>query len=164
MMKRVRIWGLLALVALVISLPLVVGDPAFTSIGVSVLLFTCAAVAWNLFSGFTGYISLGHVVYFGVGAYTLALLCQRYNIPGGIGPFLLLPQCGLVSAVFAIPIGWITLRARRYTFVVINIAFFFIFQMLSSNLPVLTGGEQGIFLPVAEWGPNVYDLPFYYLA
>ncbi|HEX6108938.1 MAG TPA: hypothetical protein VFZ02_05945, partial [Ktedonobacteraceae bacterium] len=80
MMKRVHIWGLLALVALTISLPLVIGDPTFTSIGVYVLLFTCAAVAWNLFSGFTGYISLGQGVYFGIGAYTLALLCQRYSI------------------------------------------------------------------------------------
>jgi hypothetical protein len=62
LVKHIRIWGLLALVALIISLPLVVGDPTFTSIGVYVLLFTGAAVAWNLFSGFTGYISLGSVV------------------------------------------------------------------------------------------------------
>jgi len=164
MMKRVRIWGLLALFALLISLPFVVGDPTFTSMGVYILLYTAAAVAWNLFSGYSGYISLGHVIYFGIGAYTLALLCQRYNIPGGIGPFLLLPLCGLVAAFFAIPIGWIALHARRNTFMVISIAFFFIFQMLSSNLSVLTGGIQGIYLPVAEWGQYVYDLPFYYLA
>jgi branched-chain amino acid transport system permease protein len=162
--KNIRIWGLFALVALIIALPLVVGDPTFTSLGVYVLLFTCAAMAWNLFSGFTGYISLGHVIYFGVGAYTLALLCQRYNIPGGLGPFLLLPLCGLVTAFFAIPIGWIALHARRSTFMVISIAFFFIVQMLASNMPGITGGMQGIYLPVAEWGQFVYDLPFYYLA
>jgi len=164
MMKRVRIWGLLALVAFTISLPLVIGDPTFTSIGVYVLLFTCAAVAWNLFSGFTGYISLGQGVYFGVGAYTLALLCQRYSIPGGIGPFLLLPLSGLVAALFSVPIGWVALHTRRYAFVVISIAIFFLFQLLSSNLPTLTGGTQGIYFPAAQWGPDVYDLPFYYLA
>jgi branched-chain amino acid transport system permease protein len=164
MMKHVRIWGLLALVALAIFLPLVNGDPTFTSIGVYVLLFTGAACAWNLFSGYTGYISLGHVVYFGVGAYTLALLCQRYNVPGGIGPFLLLPLCGFVAALFSIPIGWVALHTRRYVFVVISIAVFFLFQQLSSNLPTFTGGMQGIFLPAAQWDPDIYDLPFYYLA
>src|SRR6266436_6100758 len=54
MMKRVRIWGLLALFALLISLPFVVGDPTFTSMGVYILLYTAAAVAWNLFSGYRG--------------------------------------------------------------------------------------------------------------
>ncbi|HEY6287328.1 MAG TPA: hypothetical protein VIX20_16800 [Ktedonobacteraceae bacterium] len=164
MMKHVRIWGLLALIALIISLPLVVSDPTFTSIGVYVLLFTCAAVAWNLFSGFTGYISLGQGVYFGVGAYSLALLCQRYSIPGGIGPFLLMPLSGLVASLFSVPIGWVALHTRKYAFVVMSIAIFFLFQLLSSNLPTLTGGTQGIYFPTAEWGPDVYDLPFYYLA
>src|SRR5260370_17884982 len=164
MMKRVRIWGLLALVAFAISLPLVIGDPTFTSIGVYILLYTAAAVAWNLFSGYSGYISLGHVIYFGVGAYTLALLCQRYSIPGGIGPFLLLPLSGVVAALFSVPIGWVALHTRRYAFVVISIAIFFLFQLLSSNLPTLTGGKQGIYFPAAQWGPDVYDLPFYYLA
>lgn len=163
-MKHVRIWGLLVFVVLIIFLPLVVGDPTFTSIGVYVFLFTCSAVAWNLFSGFTGYISLGQGVYFGIGAYTLALLCQKYNVPGGIGPFLLLPFSGLVAALFSVPIGWIALHTRRYSFVVISIAIFFLFQLLSSNLPALTEGTQGIYLPLAQWGPDVYDLPFYYLA
>jgi branched-chain amino acid transport system permease protein len=160
-MKHVRIWGLLALIALIISLPLVVGDTTFTSIAVYVLLFTCAAVAWNLFSGFTGYISLGQRVYFGVGAYTLALLCQRYSVPGGIGPFLLMPLSGLVASLFTLTIGWITLHTRRYTFVVISIAIFFLFQLLASNLASLTGGTQGIYFPAAQRGPDVYDLPFY---
>jgi branched-chain amino acid transport system permease protein len=162
--KHVRIWGLVALVALIILIPLVVGDPAFTSMGIYVLLFTCAGIAWNLFSGFTGYISLGQGVYIGIGAYFLALLCQRYDLSGGIGPFLLMPLSGLVASLFSVPIGWIALRTRRYAFVVITIAIFFLFQLLASNLPSLTGGTRGIYLPAVQWSPDVYDLPFYYLA
>jgi branched-chain amino acid transport system permease protein len=162
--KHVRIWGLVAIVALIIVLPLVVGDPTFTSIGVYVLLLTCAAVAWNLFSGFTGYISLGQGVYFGIGAYTLALFCQRYNVPGGIGPFLLMPLSGLIASLFSIPIGWIALHTRRYAFMVMTIAIFFLFQFLASNLPGFTGGTRGIYLPAVQWSSDIYDLPFYYLA
>jgi branched-chain amino acid transport system permease protein len=165
-MKRrlIRTFGLLALLSLVVGIPLVVGDPTITSIGVYVLLFTGAAVAWNMFSGYTGYISLGHAAYYGVGAYALALLCKAYTIPGGAAPFLLLPLCGVVAVLFAIPVGWIALHTRRYAFTVISIAFFFLFQLLAYNLSGFTGGTRGIYLPVATWETDVFDLPFYYVA
>jgi branched-chain amino acid transport system permease protein len=164
-MKRV-IMGLLvlALVALLIALPIAIGDASFTSIGVYILLFTGAAVAWNMFSGFTGYISLGQATYYGVGAYALALICRTYNVPGGVGPFLLLPFCGIIAALFAIPLGWIALRTKRYAFVVITIAIFFIMQLLAFNLPSVTGGSRGVLMPTPDWGPDIFDLPFYYVA
>jgi branched-chain amino acid transport system permease protein len=155
--------GVLTSVALLIGLPLALGDPTITSVGVYVLLFTGAAVAWNMFSGYTGYVSLGHATYYGVGAYTLAMLCKAYKVPAGVSPFLLLPVCGIVAALFAIPLGWIALHTRRYAFVVITIAIFFIMQLLSYNLS-FTSGPRGIFLPTPDWGPDVYDLPFYYVA
>lgn len=164
-MKRSIIWGLFvcAFVTLLIVLPLAISDAAITSIGVYVLLFTGAAVAWNMFSGYTGYISLGHATYYGIGAYTLAMVCKAYKVPGGIDPFLLLPLSGLMAALFAIPLGWIALHTRRYAFVVITIAIFFIMQLMASNLPV-TSGPRGILMPTPNWGPDVFDLPFYYVA
>src|SRR5581483_12421861 len=76
--------------------------------------------------------------YFGLGAYALALMCMGWNIPGGYIPFLLVPLAGLIAALFAIPLGWIALRVRRHTFVVITIAMFFILQLLAYNLTGLT--------------------------
>ena len=116
--KHVRIWGLLALVALIIFMPFIFSDSTFTSLGVYVLLYTSAAVAWNLFSGFTGYINLGAAAYIGIGGYTMAVLCKDWNLQGGYGPFFLLPLAGLVAAVCAIPLGWLALRLRRYAFIV----------------------------------------------
>jgi branched-chain amino acid transport system permease protein len=164
-MKRV-IMGLLvlALVALLIALPIAISDASFTSIGVYILLFTGAAVAWNMFSGFTGYISLGQATYYGVGAYALALICRTFNVSGGVGPFLLLPFCGIIAALFAVPLGWIALRTKRYAFVVITIAIFFIMQLLAFNLPSVTGGSRGVLMPTPDWGPDIFDLPFYYVA
>jgi branched-chain amino acid transport system permease protein len=162
--KRVRIWGLLALVALIISLPLMFGDSSFTSLGVYVLLYTCAAVSWNLFSGFTGYINLGAAAYVGIGGYTMAVLCQDWNIQGGYGPFFLLPLAGLIAAVWAIPLGWLALRLRRYAFIVMTIAIFYICQYLAYNLDGLTNGATGIFLPNPPWDAYFFDIPFYYIA
>ena len=162
--KRVRIWGLLALVALIISLPLLFGDSTFTSLGVYVLLYTCAAVAWNLFSGFTGYINLGAAAYIGIGGYTMAVLCQDWKIQGGYGPFFLLPLAGMIAAMWAIPLGWLALRLRRYAFIVMTIAIFYICQYLAYNLDGLTNGATGIFLPNPPWDAYFFDIPFYYIA
>jgi len=144
--------------------PLLIGDQNIVSIAVNVLLLTAAAAAWNILSGYTGYVSLGSVTYFGLGAYTLALICQNWHIPGGFAPFFLLPLAGLVAGLFAIPLGWLALRTRRYTFIVITIALFFIFQLLASNLGGLTNGSDGIFFPLPDWAPDIFDLPFYYVA
>ena len=49
-------------------------NPAVTGIAVFALLFAAAATGWNIFSGYTGYIALGHAAYFGLGAYALAIM------------------------------------------------------------------------------------------
>jgi branched-chain amino acid transport system permease protein len=163
-MKRLRTLALIATVLCLVLLPILVGDSTTISMAVDVLLLTGAAVAWNLFSGYTGYISLGNATYYGIGAYVLALACQDWHIHAGYGPFLLLPLAGLVAGAFSIPLGWIALHTRRFIFMVITIAFFFIFQSLAYNLRGLTGGSEGIFLPIPDWSSNLYNLPFYLVA
>ncbi len=134
------------------------------SMAVNTLLLMGAAVSWNIFSGYTGYISLGQAMYYGLGAYTLAVACQDWNIAGGYGPFLLVPAAGLVAGIVALPLGWIALRTRRYTFMVMTIALFFIFQLLAYNLSGITGGTTGIFLPLPDWSSDFINLLFYYMA
>ena len=131
---------------------------------VAVTIYAMAATGWNIFSGYTGYISIGHAVYFGVGAYTMALACQYWNIPGGYLPFLLLPLVGLVAGTFAIPLGFIALRVRKYAFAVTTIALMFIFQLLAYNLRGITNGSLGLFLPPPPWSSDIIDMPFYYVT
>ena len=57
--------------------------------------------------------------------------------------FGLLPLAGAVAAAIAVPLGLVALRVRRHTFVVITIAFFFIFQLMAFNLS-FTGGTSGL--------------------
>src|SRR5438552_4378808 len=164
-MKIIRIISLIALLAAFIAFPFVFSDPATTTIAVFTLFFAAAAVGWNIFSGYTGYIALGHAVYFGIGAYAMAQLCQAWNIPAGYAPFFLLPLTGLIAAAFAVPFGWIALRTRRHTFVVITIATFFIMQLMAYNLRAITKGSAGLSLPIPfDWSAAFFNLPFYFVA
>ena len=164
-MKMYRKLGLLVLpLVALIAFPLVVSNPAVTGIAVFALVFAVAATGWNIFSGYTGYIALGHAAYFGVGAYTITLMSQAWNVPGGYAPFALLPLAGLVAGIFAIPLGWIALRTRRHTFVVITVATFFILQLMAYNLKGLTNGSTGLSLPVPDWSGDFFNLPFYYVT
>ncbi len=165
-MKNFRTIGLvLFLIVLAIIFPLIFPNPTVTTIAIFTLIFAAAATGWNIFSGFTGYVSLGHAAYFGLGGYAMAILCQDWKVPGGYGAFLLVPLAGVVAAIFAIPLGWIALRVRRHTFVVITIAMFFILQLLSYNLRDITNGSTGLSLPVPiDWSGDFFAFPFYYVA
>ena len=156
-------WGsVAALLAFAAIFPLVFTSELVTQIAIDTLIFAGATAAWNIFSGYSGYISLGHAVFFGAGAYTAGVAAQDWQISGA-AEFLLLPLGGAVAALIAVPFGLIALRVRRHTFVVVTIAVFFIFQLMAFNLSV-TGGSVGINAPFLGWAPETYNNPFYYLA
>ena len=162
-MSKVRpsMWSL-ALVVLVVF-PLIVTNPTYTAIAVSTLLFMACTTSWNMFSGYSGYVSLGSAIFYGCGAYTMALVSSHARMAGGEAQFWLVPLAGLVAMIVAVPVGAIALRVRRHTFVVITIALFFVFQLLAINAS-FTGGSAGISLPLIPWLFNYYNLPFYYVA
>jgi len=157
-----QVAGVLVLIAAAVVFPLVFTNPTVTNFAVITLIFVCVASAWNLFSGFSGYLSLGHAVFYGTGAYFLVVAAKDWNV-SGVAVFWLLPLAGLVAAIVAVPLGLIALRVRRHTFVVITIAFFFIAQLAASNLKV-TGGSSGLLPPVPNFAPATFNDPFYYLA
>ncbi|HTZ92955.1 MAG TPA: branched-chain amino acid ABC transporter permease [Streptosporangiaceae bacterium] len=154
--------GLAVLIAVFALFPLVFTNPTVTTIAVVTLIFVAVASAWNLFSGFSGYLSLGHAVFYGTGAYFLVVAAKDWNL-NGTAVFWLLPLAGAVAALLAVPLGLVALRVRRHTFVVITIAFFFIAQLSASNLTV-TGGSSGLLAPVPNWAPATYNNPFYYVG
>ena len=161
-MRTLRLAGLGVALAVLIAYPLVITDALYAEFGVLTLLFVAWAVAWNMFSGYSGYISLGHAVFFGTGAYAVGLLTEHLHLTGG-QIFWLLPLGGVAGAAVAVPFGLIALRVRRHTFVVITIAVFFIFQLMAYNFS-FTGGNSGLSTPTFFWSPATYNNPFYYAA
>jgi len=177
MMPRFKSWatpiGLVLALAVAIAFPFIVTDSTTTNIAVIALIFAAFAVSWNMFAGYTGYIALGHTAYFGIGAYALAIICEHNTSLNGWQPLELVPVCGLIAGVAAIPLGAIALRTRRHTFIVITIATFFVIQLLAENLHGITNGTSGITLPTPfQWFgsqlglPNgdFFNVPFYYSA
>ncbi|HVC24251.1 MAG TPA: branched-chain amino acid ABC transporter permease [Acidimicrobiales bacterium] len=149
--------------AALIVFPVVFSNPTVTTIGVFTLVYMTSATAWNGFAGFSGYVPLGHAVFFGVGGYTLALVALHLNMAGGYAMFALVPLGGIAAAVIAVPFGLIALRTRRHTFVVITIAVFFIVQLLAFNLG-FTQGSSGVQIPTPLWTAATFNDRFYYAA
>ncbi len=157
-----RAAGIIAALAAAAAFPQVVTNGLATTIAVYAMLFAAAASAWNIFSGYSGYISLGHAVFFGTGAYTVAIAARDWQLAGD-QVFALLPLAALAAALVAVPFGLVALRVRRHTFVVITIAVFFIFQLMAFNFS-FTAGSTGIIAPILNWQAATYNNPFYYLA
>ncbi len=162
--KRTKATSWIVLLAVLTAFPLVFTNPAVTSIGVFTMFFLLAVVGWNIFSGYSGYISIGHAVYYGFGQYTVALLIMHLGITSGVSELAIVPLAGLAGAAVAVPVGLLVLRVRRHTFIVLTIAVMFIFQLLAFNFPSITGGSTGLNVTPPPWSGNDYNLPFYYIA
>jgi len=135
--------GLLALVAVVLAFPSLAPDPFILSVGVVIMSYACLATSWNFVGGFTGYISLGHASYSGLGAYATGLLV----IHTGINPWLAMLAGGVVVAVLAVPIGIASLRVRGASFVIVSIALVLILLLVFQSWASFTGGSNGLRVP-----------------
>jgi branched-chain amino acid transport system permease protein len=157
--------GLLLLLGIAVAYPQIDSNGEDTTIAFFTLLFAGMVTSWNMLAGYTGYIALGHAAYFGVGAYAFALICKDFNLIAGYNLFLLLPVCGLLAGLTALPTGWVALRVRRHTFIVITIAIFFIAQLMCYNLSRWTNGSTGLDVPFPlDWSGQFFNIPFYYTA
>jgi branched-chain amino acid transport system permease protein len=145
-----------------VAFPWVFTNPAVTNYGVFAMIFVTVASAWNIFSGNSGYISLGHAIFYGSGAYALGLMAKGWNVQGTT-VFALLPAVGVIGAVIALAVGLVALHVRRHTFIVITLAVFFIFQLMAYNFS-FTGGTNGLNSPFLSWPLSSYNTPFYYIA
>ncbi|HSZ39408.1 MAG TPA: branched-chain amino acid ABC transporter permease [Trebonia sp.] len=154
--------GLVLLAVAAIAFPYVFPNPLVTNYGVYAMIFVAVASAWNIFSGYSGYISLGNAVFFGSGAYAAGIACRDWKIQGD-AIFALLPLAAAVGGAIAVPFGLIALRVRRHTFIVITIAVFFIFQLMAYNF-AFTGGSTGVAAPFITWPAQTYNNPFYFMA
>jgi ABC-type branched-subunit amino acid transport system ATPase component/ABC-type branched-subunit amino acid transport system permease subunit len=153
-------WGgaLLVLAALV-AFPLLFPDDIYRqNVLFQTFLLAVGAIGWNIVSGFTGYTSLGQSAFLGLGAYTVAIVAVRT----GTDPFLLVPLGGAIAALVALVVGSVVMRTGGHAFVIITIALLFLLQITALNTGSLTGGSNGLTLPLPAWNPDFQNFPFYY--
>jgi branched-chain amino acid transport system permease protein len=103
-------------------------------------IFAIFAASWDLLSGFTGQISFGHALFFGVAAYTSALL----NLNIGLPPWLTIPLGALAAVVAGLVVGVPCLRLRGTYLALATLAFPLILIGVVFVIPDITGGELGV--------------------
>ena len=128
---------------------------------IHLVLFTACYVTmasgWNILGGFTGYISLGHNVFFAVGGYFAGMIFARY----GISTILLAPLAGLLCAGVGYLIGRVMLKTRGPSFIISSLALVMIARILFDHWQFV-GGANGVALPANSLPVEWAKLPYYY--
>ena len=132
--------------------------PDRMTFGSQVLLMAMFALSLDLILGYAGIVTLGHAAFFGVGAYTVGLLAAKLN---WTEPITGLIAAAAVSALAGAASGWLLLRYRGLTLLVLTLATTFILQELGNAFDHFTGGYDG--LPGLEFWPllGVFDYDLY---
>ena len=138
-----RHWGALVLFGLTALTPLVVKDVFFLDSLVLILIWGALSAAWNLAGGYAGQVSLGHSAFFGIGAYSAALLATRWQQSPWLGMLLGV----LVSVAAGAVIGYLSNRLRGPYFALSTIAFSQVLLIVASRWRAFTSGSEGIPVP-----------------
>jgi branched-chain amino acid transport system permease protein len=110
----------------------------------TVFLYITLAGSWNLIGGYAGYLSFGHVAFFGIGAYADALIAQALNL-SAVGTILAVIPAGAIAGAVSLLIGYPCLRLRGPYFAVITLCFAFVVSLGINNLEIF-GGADGLWL------------------
>ena len=162
--QRTRILTWFAMSAVVLGLmtfPLSSPPVYFLSFMFWIFLYVCLASSWNLIGGYAGYLSFGHVAFFGVGAYATAMLANIFSLNVTWTLLATIPA-GLISAVLATIVGYPSLRLRGPYFAVITLCFAFVAQLAVKNLEFL-GGADGLWLKSMDVSVSLNRTIFYEL-
>jgi branched-chain amino acid transport system permease protein len=143
--------------AALLTFPLLRPEIYFVRLSAGLFMYIALAESWNLLGGYTGYLSLGQVTFFGIGAYTSAFCLSQYEL----SPFLTAPLGGLLSVALAVAIGYPSLRLRGPYFSVTTLSIAFLAQVAASNITQV-GGGFGIQLPSLKLPVWVTEAVFYW--
>ncbi|TFV42935.1 branched-chain amino acid ABC transporter permease [Bradyrhizobium frederickii] len=153
-----------ALAAIAALTPLFVKDVVVQNILILTLMYAGLSQSWNILSGYCGQISLGHALYFGLGAYTTELLFTKF----GVLPWFGMLAGGVVSALIAMGLGYPFFRLRGHYFVIATIVIAEIGLLLFHNWE-WAGAAMGITIPIRgdSWLKFQFlrtKLPYFYFA
>ena len=144
--------GLLVAAVIIIGYPWVMNTPFERNLGILVLMWACLGSAWNIFGGYTGQVCLGTAMFFGMGAYGVALPYYYWNVTPWLGILVGIVLAVVLALLVAIPI----FKLSAQYFSIATMALGETVRIIAVNLPI-TRGMQGMdFL-------NLKDNPWYTL-
>jgi branched-chain amino acid transport system permease protein len=148
-------WPAIAFFAAAALGPVVVRDAFFLDGLVLILLWGATGAAWNVAGGYAGQVSLGHAAFFGLGAYSAALLGTKW----GVSPWIGMLVGATLATAFGFILGFLSNRLRGPYFGLATIAFSQVLLIVASRWRGFTSGSEGIPVPFREgfWTLGIVD-------
>lgn len=158
--RRTRV---IFLLVLAYALPIITKDPYVLHLANMACIYAMLTLSLNVLIGFTGQFSVGHAAFYGIGAYSSALLVTKLGMPIWVG-FI---AAGVISAMFGLMLGLPTLRLRGFYLGVVTLGFGEIMHQVFVNAIAITNGPKGVTgIPAPSIGPillNTYG-KYYFLS
>ncbi|MFH0729126.1 MAG: branched-chain amino acid ABC transporter permease [Pseudomonadota bacterium] len=136
--------------------PSIVQSSYYLHLIIIALMWVIIGSSWNLLAGYTGQVSFGHAIFFGVGAYTAGILATQFKISAWWG----LLFAGPAAVIVAVFVGWVCFRLRGPYFALATLAGGEIIRLIATNWESLTGGMVGILI----FQTYKSKLPYYYIV
>ena len=153
-----------SLLILMIALPWLITSSFALEILVRILLFAFIGTSWNLLGGYAKQLSLGHVAFFGLGAYTSTLM----EINFGISPWIGMVVGGFVGMSASLPIGWLCFRLKGPYFTISTIATANVLMLIFLKFRDFAYGAEGTTIPNLGNAPLMMQFetktPYYYIV
>jgi branched-chain amino acid transport system permease protein len=132
--------------------------PSFKTVdlAIKIVIFALLVASFDILLGYTGILSFGHGMFFGIGAYCVAFLLEKYGSPSYVNLVLGLLLATAVAIVLALLISFISLRVKAIFFAMVTLALAELAIVLANKLSHFTGGEDGISISM----PGVFSVAF----
>jgi branched-chain amino acid transport system permease protein len=140
LMNRIDLAGAAVFVAVMALLPVLLGNSYLTGVLTVAIIYAIWAVSWDFMSGLTGRENFGHALFIGAGAYTAGFM----NTVWGINGWWAIPSAMVVASLFALVVGFPTLRLKGPYFALAMLSASAIMERLMLIFWEHTGGEEGI--------------------
>jgi branched-chain amino acid transport system permease protein len=127
-----------AILAALVVVPYLIGDQFVYHVFITICIFAALSTAWNIVGGFAGQLSLGHAIFYGIGAYAGIILMNM-----GISPWLGMFVGAAIAVIVALAISYPCFRLHGSFFSLATIAFLEVFRVLALHFRELTGGATG---------------------
>ncbi len=136
--------------------PLVIRSSYYQHLIIIIFMWVVIGSSWNLLAGYTGQVSFGHAIFFGVGAYTAGIFATKLGISAWWGMMF----GGFFSMLVGLFVGWVCFRLRGPYFALATLAGGEIIRLIATNWESLTEGMMGILIIQTFTS----KLPYYYIA
>lgn len=139
-------WFLLLVIGLAV-LPWINDSRSFLIIMTQICIFAVFAMSYDILLGYTGIVSFGHCMFFGIGAYASGVMLDRMG--ANIGVLLLSVAAGVIlSALLSYLVGMLSLRLKNHFYAMLTLAFSGLLLVLAEKWRSLTRGNDGFTFPI----------------